>query len=190
MLPMLLNQQIVSMVPSRVSLTLGGLIIPERDDAEGVLVGSYGATWLDIAQSLGDDWTAAFQIDSRRWEEILAGAFDKMGFKVTLTPRSGDHGRDLIAVRQGIGSLRILGSMKALGPDYVVTREHVHEMLGVVTAEQATKAVIATTTDFAPRILEAPGLAKAVPYRVELINGKRLQEWLKDLASDQSPGNG
>jgi restriction system protein len=164
-----------------VSLTGGGLIVPEKTDSEGILVKSYGTAWLEIARILGQDWSAAFQIDDRRWEEILAGAFDKDGFKVTLTPRSGDHGRDVIAIRSGVGCIRLLGSMKALGPDYVVTREHVHEMLGVVTAEQATKALIATTTDFAPRILEAPGLAKAIPFRVELMNGERLQQWLKEL---------
>lgn len=165
------------------SLTLGSLIIPERQEAEGVLVKSYAVAWVEIARFLGEDWNLAFKIDSRSWEELLAGAFDKEGFKVTLTPRSGDHGRDIIAVRDGVGCVRILGSMKAFSPNHLVTREHVHEMLGVVSAEGATKGIIATTTDFAPRILDAPGLAASVPYRLELMNGDQLQNWLKELAS-------
>lgn len=166
------------------SLTIGGLIIPERQEAEGVLVKSYAAAWVEITRYLGDDWSLAFKIDSRAWEELLAGAFDKEGFKVTLTPRCGDHGRDVIALKDGVGCMRILGSMKAFGPDHLVTREHVHEMLGVVTAEGATKGIIATTSDFAPRILDAPGPAACVPYRLELMNGGQLQKWLKELATD------
>ncbi|WP_370137360.1 hypothetical protein [Bradyrhizobium sp. USDA 313] len=32
---------------------------------------------------------------------------------MTLTPRSGDHGRDVIAVRSGVGCIKIIGSVKA-----------------------------------------------------------------------------
>jgi restriction system protein len=166
------------------SLTVAGLIIPAGREAEGTLVKSYAAAWVEIVRYLGDDWKLAFTIDSRSWEELLAGAFDKGGYKVTLTPRSGDHGRDVIAVKDGVGCMRILGSMKAFGPDHLVTREHVHEMLGVVNAEGATKGIIATTSDFAPRILDAPGLAASIPYRLELMNGDQLQKWLKELATD------
>ena len=165
------------------TLTIGGLIIPERARNRGVLVKSYAAAWVEIVRYLGDDWTLAFKIGSRSWEELLAGAFDKDGFKVTLTPRSGDHGRDVIALKDGVGCMRILGSMKALGPDHLVTREHVHEMLGVVSAEGATKGIIATTSDFAPKIMDAPGLAELMPYRLELMNGDQLQKWLKELVS-------
>jgi restriction system protein len=168
------------------SLTVGGLIIPERQEAEGILVKSYAAAWIEIVRYLGDDWALAFKIDPRAWEELLAGAFDKGGFRVTLTPRSRDHGRDVIAVKEGVGSMRILGSMKAYGPDHLVTREHVHEMLGVINAEGATKGIIATTSDFAPKILDAPGLAASVPYRLELMNGDRLQSWLTELLT--APG--
>jgi restriction system protein len=157
------------------SLIVGGLIIPERQEAEGVLVKSYAAAWIEIVQYLSEDWNLAFQINSRAWEELLAGAFDKGGFAVTLTPHSGDHGRDVIAVKDGFGCMRILGSMKAYSPGHLVTREHVHEMLGVVNAEGATKGIIATTSDFAPKILEAPGLATSIPYRLELMNGDQLQ---------------
>jgi restriction system protein len=74
--------------------------------------------------------------------------------------------------------------MKAYAPDRVVTREHVHEMLGVVHAEGATKGIIATTSDFAPKLLDAPGLGASIPYRLELLNGVQLQDWLTRLMSD------
>jgi restriction system protein len=165
------------------TLTLSGLIIPEKQDAEGVLVRSYGAGWLEIARLLGADWSTAFQLSPRQWEEMLAGAFARDGYQVTLTPASSDRGRDVIAVKSGVGSMRILGSMKRYAPDNLVTRAHVHEMFGVVSTDLgATKGIIATTSDFAPNLRTDPGLARAIPFRLELMNGAQLQDWLIELA--------
>jgi restriction system protein len=165
------------------SITLDGLIIPERQTSEGLLIKSYAAVWIEIAQRLGEDWSLAFQLNDRQWEEMLAGAMSAEGYEVTLTPRSGDHGRDVIAIRHGIGCIRILGSMKAYAPNRLVDRAHVHEMLGVLTAEaNVSKGIIATTSDFAPRIEEAPGIKQVLPHRLELISGPRLQRWLIDLS--------
>jgi restriction system protein len=169
-----------------VTLTSTAILIPDRPTDEGLLIRSVGAAWIEIARTLGNDWSDAFKIDPRRWEEILAGALDKEGFNVTLTPRSKDHGRDVIARKGGVGSMRILGSMKAYAPDRVVGRDHVHEVLGVVTAEGATKGMIVTTSEFAPQLRDVPGLAAAIPDRLELINGEQLQEWLKRLTTSSS----
>jgi restriction system protein len=65
------------------------------------------------------------------WEEIVACAFDKAGFdEVILTPRSGDHGRDLIALKRGAGSIRIVGSVKAYKPGHLVSYDDVRALLG------------------------------------------------------------
>jgi restriction system protein len=72
--------------------------------------------------------------------------------------------------------------MKAYKPNHLVTREHVSEMFGVISADfGATKGIIATTSDFAPKLRDDPGLAKTIPYRLELMNGTELQAWLKQL---------
>ena len=165
------------------SITLNGLIVPEKQTSEGLLIKSYAGVWVEIAQRLGEDWNLAFQLSDRQWEEMLAGAMNADGCEVTLTPRSGDHGRDVIAVKHGVGCIRILGSMKAYAPSRLVDRAHVHEMLGVLATEaNVSKGIIATTSDFAPRIEEAPGMKTALPYRLELMNGVRLRQWLTDLS--------
>jgi restriction system protein len=166
-----------------VTLALSGLLVPERPTTEGLLIKSYAAVWLEVARQLGQDWTLAHQLNDRQWEEMLAGALDKDGYQVTLTPRSNDYGRDVIAVKPVAGGLRLLGSMKAYAPHRLVPREHVHEMLGILTAEGASKAIIATTSGFAPRIHEAPGLASFIPDRIQLMDGPHLQRWLTDLSA-------
>jgi restriction system protein len=169
-----------------VSLSTAAILIPAGHSIEGLLVKSYGAAWVEIASLLGNNWTAAFQIEPRQWEEILAGALHKEGFSVTLTPRSKDHGRDVIAEKTGVGCMRMLGSMKAYAPDHLVPREHVHEVLGVVETERATKGMIVTTSDFAPELFDAPGLAAEIPNRLELMNGVQLQQWLRGLTSSST----
>jgi restriction system protein len=171
---------------SGASITVTSLIIPERKTAEGILVRSTSAIWSEIVRRLGSDWSAAFQLTPDQWEELIAGVFHRDGYdEVTKTPRSGDHGRDVIAVKHGFGSVRILGSVKAYKPDHLVEYDAVRALIGVVTADQkASKGIVTTTSDFPPLMENDPGIAPFLPTRLELVNGKRLQEWLKALSKD------
>ena len=80
-----------------VPLAVSSLIIPEKKTSEGALVASTSLIWLEIIKALQDDWSLAYKIPPAKWEEIVAGAFHNSGFdQVILTPRSGDHGRDVM----------------------------------------------------------------------------------------------
>src|SRR4029077_17458424 len=105
------------------------------------------AVWNSIANALGNDWSLALQSTPRQWEEIVAGAFEKAGYdEVILTPASGDYGRDVIAIKHGIGSVKVLGSVKAYAPDHLVPYDAVRALIGVVTGERDTSKGIITTT--------------------------------------------
>ncbi len=87
----------------KATLRVSSVIIPERATAEGVLVESTSWVWDEIVRALGDDWSLAYQLTPEKWEEIVAGAFKKAQYdEVTLTPRSGDRGRDVIAIKKGL----------------------------------------------------------------------------------------
>jgi len=147
-----LLQDLVEPNRKSVDLSVSSVIIPERKIAEGVLIKATSLIWASIIEQLEKDWTKAFEIPPRVWEEIIAGAFVKAGFdEVTLTPRSNDHGRDVIAVRKGVGSIRILDSVKAYSPGHLVTKEEVHALMGVVALDpNASKGIFTTTSlDFA-----------------------------------------
>jgi restriction system protein len=47
-------------------------------------------------------------------------------------------------------------------------------MIGVLEAERATKALVSTTSDFAPRIPTDPLIARFIPDRMQLLNGPDL----------------
>jgi restriction system protein len=180
-LPLMLPPSVHSDIPS---LVIQGLIVPETNVSEGILVKSFSLAWLEVAQKLGRDWSLAMQLTPRQWEEMVAGAFDKASYRVVLTPSSGDYGRDLIATKSGTGAVRLLGSVKRYAPDHRVDAEACRSLLGVLNMDpNATKGIITTTSEFAPGVYTDPSIAPAVPYRLELKDGKQLQEWLNELSS-------
>jgi len=138
---------------SSIIIPEGSLIIPERPTAEGILIKSTSLVWKEIVQTLGKDWTVPYQIPPEKWEEIVAGAYKKAGYdNVTLTPRSGDHGRDVIAIKKGVGCIKILGSVKRYAQGRVVEYDAILALLAVLDGERdASKGIITTTSDFPAR---------------------------------------
>ncbi len=104
------------------------------------------------------------------------GGFDE----VVLTPRSGDKGRDVIAIQRGIVSVRVLDQVKAYKPGHLVPAKEVREMVGVIAADPAaTKGVITTTSDFAPGVQKDENITRLIPYRLELKPRDELLSWLE-----------
>ena len=166
-----------------VRLSVSGIIIPHKHVEDGILLKSTSVVWTEIAQKLGADWTVAYQLSPENWEEIIAGAFSKSGYDVILTPRSGDHGRDVIATKSGVGCVKINGSVKAYRPGNLVPCDDVRALLGVMSGERdVSKGIITTTSDFPPNIEKDPYIAPFLPTRLELMNSVRLQNWLAEIS--------
>jgi restriction system protein len=125
----------------------------------------------------------AYQLRPEQWEELVAGAFKKAGYDdVTLTPRFGDHGRDVIAIKRGVGCVKVIGSVKAYNIGHLVPYDAVRALLGVMSGERdVSKGIITTTSDFPPLIAKDPYIAPFLPTRLELVNGANLQKWLTEL---------
>ena len=87
------------------------VIVPRAKTTEGQLIEAVALPWFDIIELLEKDPSIAFQISDRKWEELIAGAYERARFdSVILTPRSGDFGRDVIAEKRGLGVVRVIGS--------------------------------------------------------------------------------
>jgi restriction system protein len=165
------------------SILMQAVVITGEKNEEGRLIQAVALPWFDIINLIKNDPAIAFQIDSRKWEEIVAGAYHRFGFKVTLTPRSGDLGRDVIAEKAGWGCVRFIDQVKAYKPGHLVTAEEVRALGHVLQADQnATKGFVTTTSDFAPKIVEDKFIKPFLPYRIELVNGVRLLQHLVELA--------
>ncbi len=170
-------------VLKQLSLTISSLIIPQEKVSEGVLVRSTSAIWLEITSQLRQNWEFAYKIPPEKFEELIAGAFKKEGYdKVVLTARSGDHGRDVIAIKHGIGCVKIIASVKVKQCGNLVRYDDVRALTGVMSSERnVSKGIITTTSDFPPRIESDPFIAPFMPTRLELINGDKLRSWLMKL---------
>lgn len=178
LLPLLQNLFMLGTLPE---VTLKAVITLGAADPEGRLVKSVAVAWFEILRLIQKDPAAVYQIDSRTWEEIIAGAYRQAGFnEVILTPRSGDKGRDVVATRFGVGSIRIFDQVKAYKPGHLVTADEVRAMLGVITgADNVSKGIVTTTSEFAPRLAEDPYIKKYLPYRLELKPRNVLLPWLE-----------
>ena len=150
---------------------------------DGRLVEAVALPWFDIMRMIKRDPDSIYEINPFTWEEIIAGAYTRAGFdEVILTPRSGDKGRDVIATKHGIGSVRFFDQVKAYKPGHLVTAEEVRAMVGTVTAAQnVSKGIVTTTSGFAPRIITDDFVKHMIPYRLELKARDDLLAWLNAL---------
>jgi restriction system protein len=118
-----------------------------------------------------------------KWEEMIAGTYKASGFdEVILTPRSGDHGRDVIAIRKGVGFIRVIDSVKAYKPPHLVEYDDVRALIGVLHGDGASKGFLTTTSDFAPNMMKDPLITRWIPSQLELVNGTMLLARLQELA--------
>lgn len=152
--------------------------------SEGKIIEAVTLPWFEILKYIEDDPKHIYEISPEKWEEIIAGAYKQSGFdEVTLTRRSGDFGRDVIAIKKGLGIVRVIDQVKAYAPDHLVTANDVRALAGVLQTDGASKGFLTTTSDFAPRIKTDPLITPLMPSRIELINGEALIKRLKELES-------
>jgi restriction system protein len=151
---------------------------------EGTVIQSIGPAWLEIVAILKKDPQLAFSLAPERWEEIIAASYDAAGFdEVILTPRSGDKGRDVIAVKRGLFTVRFVDQVKAYAAGHLVTANDARALIGVVSMDAGvSKGILTTTSDFAPRMLEDSLIRPLVPDRLQLFNGKQVVERLSTIA--------
>jgi restriction system protein len=169
-------------VSSNADILLQTVVIRGEQTSEGQIIQAVTVPWFDIIDLLKKNPDIAFQIGYEKWEEIIAGAYRKAGFdEVILTPRSGDHGRDIIATKKGIGTVRVIDQVKAYSKGHLVTADHVRALMGVIIADRSSKGFLTTTSDFAPKLTEDPLIKEFIPHKLGLINGAALRSRLIEL---------
>jgi restriction system protein len=180
-----LNEPGLSVVRTPDVLLWFAMVTQVKPVEDGIRIGKPTIPWFEIRRQLSQDpefrfWFADYP---RRFEEFIAGMYQMDGCdEVVLTPRSGDHGRDVIATRYGSHNVRVLDSVKARSRGKLVSHSDVRDMFGVISLDpSASKGAITTTSDFAPRVATDPKLSPYVPYRLELRNGIQVLDWLKRL---------
>ena len=163
-------------------LVLQSIFVPGGVTTEGQVIQAVAQPWFELVQFLLRNPHALHEVSPRVWEEIIATAYKRAQFdEVILTPRSGDLGRDVIAIKRGIGTVRVIDQIKAYKPGHLVTADDVRALVGVLHGDRASKGFLTTTSDFAPRLRDDALMVRFIPAQLELINGKQLMAQLKEL---------
>lgn len=122
------------------------------------------------------DPQALRQIDRRLFEELVAEIFEGFGYKVELTAKTKDGGRDVIAVGMPDHiQVKYLIECKRPDPGNAIGVGIVRQLLGVVEDERATKGILVATTYFSP---DAKALEARNKWRLELKEYEQIVEWI------------
>lgn len=115
-------------------------------------------------------------LSSRTFEELIATMLEREGYAVKLTPQTRDGGRDVLAWFDApTGRTLTLVECKKYAVDRKVSIEPVRQLYGVLSWENATNGLLATTSTFTD---EAKMFANAVSYELSLKDYRDLTTWL------------
>jgi len=84
-------------------------------------------------------------------------------------------------------SIKVIGSVKRYKPGRNVEYDHIRAMLHLAAQNDVSKAFIATTSRFPPKVLDYEDIVRAVPTRLELIDGEKLKNWLVTASANNAP---
>ena len=160
-----------------------GIVRVDDTTQEGALIQACLFPWIEIVLRIKKDPDFLFEFvkHPRKFEEFLAATYEQAGCpEVTLTPQSGDRGRDVIATWPGIGGICIYDQAKAYSARRVVAADDVRAMVGVsIVNQNVSKVVVTTTSRFAPGVWDE--FKQLMPYRLELRDGPLLRSWLLEI---------
>ncbi|BBO74354.1 hypothetical protein DSCW_17710 [Desulfosarcina widdelii] len=123
-----------------------------------------------------------YQISPRKFEEIIAKIFAKHGFKVELTKKTRDGGRDIIAIRADLGiKSKYIIECKRYAVSNPVRVDIVRNLYGVQTKEGANKSVLATTSFFTRDAKEFANAINTTKWAMDLKNYSDIVRWIKGM---------
>lgn len=120
-----------------------------------------------------------FRLDPWVFEETVAELLGKMGYEVRLTPRSGDKGRDVLAVyKTATTPILMLVECKRYAAHRLVGPEPVTRVWSRLFDDHANLGMVITTSGFAPIAHE---IARSRGYQLSLKDGHDFIGWIKSL---------
>lgn len=130
--------------------------------------------------ALADGRRSLESFGHRDFEELLAELYAGLGYRVRLTRCSRDGGRDLILEKDGPVAIRVLVECKRPERGNKVEVLPVRALYGVQEDEEASKAVLVTTTGFTP---EGEAMAARHKWRIEMVDRRRLMRLISQYRS-------
>jgi HJR/Mrr/RecB family endonuclease len=136
------------------------------------------STQRTLLNAISETPDILFQITPREFEELIREIFARRGFDVELTQQTRDGGRDIIAIGDHMNMRhKYLIECKRYARDRNVSIAVVQRLYGVKVSEGATKAILATTSDFTS---PAQAFARQHMWELELKAYGAVMKWIRD----------
>ena len=118
------------------------------------------------------------QLNPRKFEELIAEILRNKGYEVTLTPKTRDGGKDIIALyKSPFGHQMFIVECKRYKEERKVGVELIRGLYGVKTAEQYNQAILVTTSTFSKSAID---FVKPLKFQLQLKDYNEVARWCKD----------
>lgn len=118
-----------------------------------------------------------YDIQPRKFEELIASIMKDMGFEVELTKATRDGGRDIIAsIKNSLTDMLCYIECKRYAADNKIDVGIVRGVIGVHHLRKPAKSIIVTTSFFTKDAVEE---AKIIENQIDLKDFNDLKEWLE-----------
>jgi restriction system protein len=160
-----------------------GLIVPSRALLVAARPRILSATDV-LIERLRRAPEGLYQLDPRKFEELVADLMEDMGYEVELTPPSNDGGKDILARKDTpAGKMLCLVEAKRYSDDNPVEVSLVRQLYGTLHDHEATNAMMVTTSRFTRG---ANLFQQRHEYRLTLRDYGHLIEWIGGYKSGRS----
>jgi len=133
-----------------------------------------------LAEQILKDPHSIFSVDPRFFEELVASIYADLGYRVILTKRTRDGGRDIICLAKKDGfDLKYIIECKRYAAHRKISVGQIRSLYGVKQDERVTKALLATTSTFTDS-------AKPHFWELQLIDHEAIMKMIKDYASGRN----
>lgn len=132
-----------------------------------------------IALELQKNPEAIRNLTPRQFEELVAELMEKSGYEVELTQKARDGGVDIYAVKKdAFGKFLTIVDCKKYRADRTIGIEFVRQMVGTMQIEDASHAMVASTSSFSS---VAKGFEAEHKYKISLKDHSDIVNWTRGI---------
>ncbi len=134
-----------------------------------------------LLKYLSENPEAFYQLKDRKFEEVMAEIYSKLGYKVELTKATRDGGKDIIIRRPEIlGDFIYYVECKKYAPNNPVGIGLVKNLVGTVDADRVNGGILATTSYFTPDARKFVTDNK-YDYQIQMHDYNKIREMLNQV---------
>lgn len=144
---------------------------------------NFSDIYQELTEYLIRNPKAMYELEPRKFEELVAHIMQQYGYEVELTQQTRDGGVDLYALQHNdFGSFLTIVDCKRYAEDHPVGVSLVREMIGTMHLENASHSMIVTTSRFTK---DSSALAEQHKYKMSLKAHADILQWMRGIKSNK-----